>query len=79
MIIMNPIIGFSPITLKSFGLEAYCENTDGFDPDFKNKEINNGIAPREFAAIRITTIIKIYLQKLFLPLNVDSRWFIVKI
>jgi hypothetical protein len=75
---MNPIIGLKPIMLKSFGLAVNCENTDGFEPDFNEMEIIKGIAPIVFATIRITANIKIYLQKLFLPVNVDSRWFIVK-
>jgi hypothetical protein len=59
-------------------LAANCENTDGFEPDFNEMEIIKGIAPIVFAVIRITANITIYLQKLFLPKNVDSRWFIVK-
>jgi hypothetical protein len=42
-------------------------------------EISNGTAPIVFDTIRTAANITIYLQKLFLPVNVDSRWFIVKV
>jgi hypothetical protein len=77
-IIRRPAFGSRPSTLKSSGLADSCENTSGFDADFITNEIINGIAPIVLEAIRIRTNITIYLQKLFLPLNADSRWFIVK-
>jgi hypothetical protein len=73
IIMMNTLIGPNPIMLKSFGLAENCEKTDGFEKDFINIERSKGIAPTVFAAIRITANINIYLQKPFLPLNVDSR------
>ena len=74
----NPTFGLSPITLRSFGLAASCVNTAGFESDFISVAISKGIAPIVFDTIRTTANITMYLQKLFLPVNVDSRWFIVK-
>jgi hypothetical protein len=78
-IITNPASGLSPITLKSLGLAAICENTAGFEIDFISMEISKGTAPIVFDTIRTAANITIYLQKLFLPVNVDSRWFILKV
>jgi hypothetical protein len=77
-IITRPAFVLRPIMLKSLGLAAICENTAGFEPDFINMAISNGMAPIVFDTIRTTANIIIYLQKLFLPVNVDSRWFIDK-
>jgi hypothetical protein len=78
IIIINPASGLSPITLKSLGLAASCENTAGFEADLINMAISSGTAPIVFATIKTTANIRKYLQKLFLLFNVDSRWFIVK-
>src|SRR5450759_1891423 len=76
--ITNPTSGLSPNTLKSFGFAAICEKTAGSDLIFISMEISKGIAPIVFDTIRTTANIMIYLQKLFLLLNDDSRWFILK-
>jgi hypothetical protein len=75
----NPVFGLTPIIPKLLGLAENCENTVGFDPSFDKRVISTGTAPIVFATIKTTANIKKYLQKLFLPVNVDSRWFIVKI
>jgi hypothetical protein len=78
IIIMKLTFGSSPRILRSFGLAANWENTAGFVVDFRNKTTSSGTEPILLAAIRTATSIITYLQKLFLPAKVDSRWFIIK-
>ena len=55
-----------------------CENISGFDTDLISRPISRGKAPIVFDTINTAAIITIYLQKLFFPVNDDSRWFIVR-
>ena len=76
-IIMSPVTGSNPIMLKSFGFAASSEITVGSEPDFNIRAISKGNAPMVFDIMRMTASITIYLQKLFLPVNADSRWFMI--
>ena len=71
------IFGSKPKALKSLELAANCDTASGLDTDFIPTAIIRGKPPIIFDAIRIAAIITIYLQRLFFPKNVDSRWFIV--
>jgi len=77
--ITNKVFELKPKTLKSFGLFESRENISGFDADFKPIAMSNGKAPIVLDTIRTTATITKYLQKLFFPENVDSRWFMVKL
>jgi len=72
-IITKPIFGLTPKILKSLGLAESCEYTCGFELDLLNTAISKGIAPIVFDTIRTKANIRIYLQKAFLPVKVDSR------
>ena len=74
-IIRSPVFGSRPNTLKSLGFAESREYTSGFETDFISDAIINGMAPMVFDAIRIMATITTYLQMLFFPVNVDSRWF----
>jgi hypothetical protein len=47
-------------------------------PDLTSNERSKGMAPIVLAAISIAANIRRYRQKLFFPVKVDSRWFIVE-
>jgi hypothetical protein len=61
-IIISPVFGSRPRTLKSLGLAVSCLNTSGFDNDFKASAISSGRAPIVLATIMIAANITIYLQ-----------------
>jgi hypothetical protein len=69
----KPILELKPNTLISDGFAAIFETTSGLDAALTPYAINNGIAPIVFDTINIAANITIYLQKLFFPLNADSR------
>jgi hypothetical protein len=73
IIIIKPIFGLTPKILKSLGLAESCEYTAGFEADLLNTAISKGMAPIVFDTIKTTANIRIYRQKAFLPVNVDSR------
>jgi hypothetical protein len=75
--IIRLTLGSRPNTLKSPGLAAIWDKTSWLEADFIARDNISGNAPIVFAIRIIMAIIKTYLQKLFLPANVDSRWFIV--
>jgi hypothetical protein len=72
IIIRNTTLELSPNTLISLGFAAIRASVPGSDA-FKAKEISIGIPPIVFDTINIEATITTYRQKLFLPLNVDSR------
>jgi hypothetical protein len=57
------------------GLADIIDNIEGFENDLRSRPIRRGKAPIVFDAINTAGTITRYLQKLFLPLKVDSRWF----
>jgi hypothetical protein len=72
IIIRNITFELSPNTLRSIGLAAIRASVPGSEA-FKANEISIGILPIVFDTIKTDTTIIMYLQKLFLPLNDDSR------
>jgi hypothetical protein len=61
---------------KSFGFSASCDITWGSENDFTVLVISIGKVPIRLLARNTSTSMTIYLQRLFLPANDDSRCFI---
>jgi hypothetical protein len=75
--IINPKLESIPRRLRFPGFLAYVSATAGSDTFFMRTVTISGIEPIVFAPSNIENNINKYLQRLFLPIKEDSRWFII--